>query len=149
MQLPGGHAFRVPARFAMLFVLCLSEAAALGFSRWTIKGAKPTLIAAVASLVLFEGWVGRMEVANVPSPLDAGGLDRGAVVLELPINDEYSDTAAMLRATHNGHGLVNGFSGYLPPHYERLKEGLRAFDPTVLMALQRFGTFMVFVHQGA
>jgi hypothetical protein len=90
-----------------------------------------------------------MEIAPVPPRLDLAGVDRGAVVLELPMVDDYSDTAAMLRATENGHALVNGFSGYIPPHYALLQEGLRTFDASVLAALQRFGALLVFVHQRA
>ena len=40
MQLPGGHAFRVPARFATLFVLGLSIAGALAFRALTIAAAR-------------------------------------------------------------------------------------------------------------
>jgi len=149
MQLPGGHAFRVPARFAMLFVLCVAEAAALAFARLTPRGANTFLIAVVAGAIGLEGWVARMEVARVPSHLDLAGIDRGAIVVELPMIDDYSDTAAMLRATQNGHALVNGFSGYIPPHYGLLQEGLRGFDSSVLGALQQFGALLVFVHQNA
>jgi hypothetical protein len=147
MQLPGGHALRVPARFAMLFILCLSQAAALAFARLTPRAAPVSIVAVVCAAIAFEGWVPHMEIAKVPSHLDLAGVDRGAVVLELPMIDDYSDTAAMLRATENGHVLVNGFSGYIPPHYALLQEGLRTFDSSVIDALQRFGAFLVFVHQ--
>jgi hypothetical protein len=147
MQLPGGHAFRVPARFAMLFVLCLSASAGVAFARLTPGGAARPIVAAVALAVALEGWVFAMGVAPVPRRLDLAGLDRGAVLLELPLVDDYSDTAAMLRATEMGHALVNGFSGYFPPHYELLKNGLQNLDPGVVGALQQFTALLVFVHQ--
>ena len=165
MQLPGGHAFRVPARFAMLFVLCLAESAALAFSHLTagtpVRDGQPLPVdvprtwfrartlatVAVCLAVGSEGFVADMNVARTPAALDLAGLDRGAVVLELPIVDDYSDTAAMLRATQASHTLVNGFSGYVPPHYNLLKDGLAAFDDSILKALQQFGPLFVFVHQ--
>ena len=69
-------------------------------------------------------------------------------MLELPMVDDYSDTAAMLRATQRGHVLVNGFSGYAPPHYDALRDAIRRFDPGMLFALERTGPLLVFVHQG-
>jgi hypothetical protein len=149
MQLPGGHALRVPARFAMLLALCLSVAAALAFARLSSRGARPLVTAAICVAVLAEGFVSAMGVAKVPPPLDLAGLDHGGVVLELPITDDYADTAAMLHATGSGHTLVNGFSGYLPPHYEILKDGLGAADASVITALQQFGPLLVFVRQDA
>ena len=152
MQLPGGHAFRVPARFAMLFVLCLAEAAALAYANLTATGRlkrRPAMAAAVCVAVGLEGFVANMAVAKIPAPIDLAGLDRGAVILDLPLVDDFSDTAALLRATQSGHTLVNGFSGYAPPHYNLLREGLAAFDQSVLRTLQRFGPLLVFVHEDA
>lgn len=149
MQLPGGHAFRVPARFAMLLSLCVAAGAGLGFARLPLAGSSARRLAgiAVCAAVLFEGFVFEMGVANVPPSVDFAGLDRGAVVLELPMNDDYTDTAAMLRATQTGHLLVNGFSGYMPPHYGLMKEGLGMFDESVLRALQQYGPLLVFIHE--
>lgn len=150
MQLPGGHAFRVPARFAMLFSLCLAIAASLAFQRLFRS---PTRLLAylpaclLSCAVLFEGFVLEMGVAKIPPSVDFAGLDRGSVLLELPMSDEYTDTAAMLRATQSGHVLVNGFSGYTPPHYNLMKEGLALFDESVLRALQQYGPLLVFVHE--
>jgi hypothetical protein len=136
----------------MLFVLCLAQAAALAFGRLTGAGwnkGRPAMTVTVCLAVGLEGFVADMGVAKIPPPIDFAGLDRGAVVLDLPIVDDYSDTAAMLSATRTGHTLVNGFSGYVPPHYDVLKEGLAAFDDSILTALQQFGPLMVFVHEDA
>ena len=145
MQLPGGHALRAPARFATLVSLCLSIAAALAFHRLSPRR-RPALAAVVALAVTLEGWVPHMGIGMVPVPPDLGGLDREEVMLELPSADAYSDTAAMLRATRTGHRLVNGFSGYTPPHYALLQEGLNNADAGVVTALQQFGPFLVYVH---
>ncbi len=147
MQLPGGRALRVPARFAMLLVLCLSAAAALAFKRLTPRGAHWAVAAPIILAVGFEGFVTRMEIGVVPAPLQLAGRERGTTILELPSYDDYNDTAAMLHATQAGFGLVNGFSGYSPPHYQPLKDGLRHLDGSVIDALRRFGTLHVYVHR--
>src|SRR6185503_17251704 len=87
--------------------------------------------------------------AKVPGAVDLAGLDRGAVVLELPMADLYSDTQAMLRATQSPHTLVNGFSGYSPPHYDLLQEGLGSRDASALRALQHFGPLLVYLNLDA
>jgi hypothetical protein len=150
MELPGGDAFRVPARFGMLFALCLAVAAALALKRLAPRRIQPVALAAICGAVAAEGFIVDMHVERVPGPLGAGGVERGAVVLELPMTNEVfsdlSDTAGMLRATYTDYQLVNGFSGYTPPHYPILKAGLARLDESVLRALQRFGSFLVFVH---
>lgn len=146
MELPGGHALRVPARFSMLFALCLSIAAALAFRRMTPRGAHLAIAVPIVLAVGLEGFVGKMELGRVPAPLELGGLGRGAIMLELPTPDDFTDTAAMLRATQGGWGLVNGFSGYWPPHYRPLKEGLHSVDGEVIEALRQFHPLLVFIN---
>jgi hypothetical protein len=145
MALPGGDALRVPARFGMLVVLCLGQAAALAFSRFTRRDASPFVLAAVALAVALDGWVPTLPTAPVPASADLAGLDREAAVIELPIGDVYGDTAALLRGTQHGHPVVNGYSGYGPPHYAPVVQGLKDTDASVLAALQQFGPLIVCV----
>jgi hypothetical protein len=145
MELPGGHALRVPARFGMLVMLCLTMTATMAFVRLTKGRARPGLLALVSVAVLADGWVPNMPAIAVPASIDLTGLDDRAAVMELPFGEIYGDTAAMLRATRHGHPLFNGFSGYGPPHYGILAQSLRLFDPSVLPALQEFGSILVLV----
>jgi hypothetical protein len=143
MRLPGGHALRVPARFGILSILCLSQTAALAFARMIPRGARlPVTTAAIA--IALEGWVFAFPMAAVP-PLESisPALDPGAAVLEVPMRDVYADTTAMLRATVHRHPVVNGFSGYRPPHYDPLREGLLAGDASTVAALRQFGELIV------
>jgi len=145
LYLPAGNALRVPARFAMLFALCLSQGAALGFAR-LIRPARAVPVAAVlTAMILCDGWVAKMPTAAVPAPLDLSRVDSSAVVLELPVLDEYSATAALLRATRHGHAVANGYSGYGPPHQFLFESGLHDLDPSVITALQRLTPLAVFV----
>ena len=147
MHLPGGHAFRVPARFGMLLALCVSQAAAVALVRLTKRGVSLALVASICAGILVEGFMLKLPIASTPPAIQFFGVDRAAVVLEMPVPDETADQFALLRATRTGHGLVNGFSGYIPPHYELLKDGLAAFDPGVIRVLQQSGPLLVFVHQ--
>lgn len=146
MALPGGHALRVPARFAVLMILCLSQAAALAFSHLTPRGAHRLVVAGVLVLVLLDGWVLDFPLAQVPRNATlTGSLDVNIPIVELPIDDVFTDTATMLRATDHRHPLINGFSGYAPSHYGQLRQALAERDPAVVTALQRFGSFVAVV----
>jgi len=58
-----------------------------------------------------------------------------ASVLELPMG-LFEDVAAMYRSTQHRRPLVNGYSGYGPPHYEILRGALAAQEVGVLDALR-------------
>jgi hypothetical protein len=125
MWLPGGHSLRVPARFAMLVMLCLSEAAALAFARVNAHKPARLLLAATVLGIALDGWVPAIKTDPTPPAIDLSGFDRSIPVLELPMEDLYSDTRAMLRATAHRHPLVNGYSGYLPPGYEAFQQAMQ------------------------
>jgi hypothetical protein len=145
MALPGGHALRVPARFATLIGLCLAQAAALAFVRLTRGRPRAPVVATLAVAIALDGWVPKLKTEPVPAPVDLAGLDGGAAVLELPNADLYADTGAMLRATRYGRPIVNGFSGYEPPHYAFLRQAVQAKDATAFEALGRFGPLLLVV----
>src|SRR4029453_5426820 len=145
MALPGGHALRVPARFATLIGLCLAQAAALALMRLTRGCPRVPLVATLVFAIALDGWVPKLKTKPVPAPVDLAGLDGGAAVLELPNADLYADTGAMLRATRHGRPIVNGFSGYEPPHYAFLRQAVQAKDASAFEALGRFGPLLVVV----
>jgi len=147
MQLPGGSAVRVPARFAMLAALCLAQAAAIGFARLTPRGAAPWLAAAVSIAVLADGWVPRMPVAAAPPPMPLPSVAQDVPVIEIPTFSLYNDTPAMLRGVGHGHWLVNGFSGFVPSYYPALQSGLLDIDASVLDAVRRDGPLLVIVNR--
>jgi hypothetical protein len=147
MWLPGGHSLRVPARFAMLMMLCLSQAAAVAFARVSAEAPARLVLAAIVVGIALDGWVPAIKTDPTPSPIDLSGFDRSIPVLELPMEDLYADTRAMLRATAHGHPLVNGYSGYLPPHYEAFQQAMRAFDLDELRGLRAAGPLLVVVNQ--
>ena len=125
MQLPGFDGLRVPARFWMLALVCLSPAVAIGYARLvpaTIRRGGLVLMV-LAGGILLDGWG---TVPTVNAPKRSAVLDDRAdgPVLELPLGWRDDDVAAMLRSAHHGQPVVNGHSGYAAPHYGALAYGL-------------------------
>jgi hypothetical protein len=149
MLLPGASGMRAPARFGVLVVLCLAQAAALGFGR-LVRRSSLLLASGIALAVAADGWVLHFPIANVADVAGvAAGGDVSVPVLELPMANPYTDIAAMLRATVHRHPLVNGYSGYGPAHYDALQEALNAGDPSALKALTTFGPLLVSINRAA
>jgi F5/8 type C domain len=140
MALPGFSEVRVPARFGMLFVLCVAMAAATGFARLTVKLSplsRRALAAIAVALILVESWP-RVTMAPPAAPIAAlQGISDRAPVLELPLGITERDIAAEYRSLEHGHPTVNGYSGYEARHYEVLKIGLRLNDGAVIDELAR------------
>jgi hypothetical protein len=150
MALPGFDQLRVPLRFWMLGVLSLSAAGGLGFARLTRDAtrAPALLIAALVGLTL-DGWIHSFRLAEPPSlRAEAEPADRRVPILELPIGGGWEqDWAATFRAAGHRRRVVNGVSGYNPPHYAALVSGLERRDPAMLDALASLGPIDVVVNR--
>ena len=149
MYLPGFNSLRVPARFWMTVTLCLAVIGAMVFARLTEKLGRLRLAAAaiVAFGVLADTWMTAMPLAATPKPFAAlvcGGMATGPIV-ELPLGQTYPDVAAMYRQMSHHRPLVNGYSGYFPPHYAALRFGLMLRDHDVLSQLAARGVTDVVV----
>jgi hypothetical protein len=86
-----------------------------------------------------------MLTAATPRSIDLAEIDPAAIVIEVPVVDEYSATAALLRQTKHGHAIANGFSGYAPPHQAIFENALRNGDASILTAFQQFGPVVILV----
>ena len=140
LQIPGFEALRVPARFWMLVLVCLSALAALSYARLAPSDGRRRgiVLAALATGLLLDGW-GRLPV--VPSPSPSPLLEARAVgpVADLPLGWRDDDAAAMLRGAAHRHPVANGYSGHAPPYYGALAHGLRAGRGDVLGWLAEVG----------
>jgi hypothetical protein len=96
--------------------------------------------------LLADGWLAAMPMAAVPPSYTLNGARRP--VLELPLGPDY-DTAATYRAIGHRRPVVNGVSGYDPPHYAPLQAGLNARDPQVLGALAALGAFDIVIDRSS
>jgi hypothetical protein len=144
MEVPGGDSLRVPARMAMVWTLCLSAAVAIAWAR--VERHRRRLVFGVATvLVVAEGFAFTPAAPLAAAPA-VPALAAGAPVLELPVEEgPFADLLAMYRGMAHGHPVVNGFSGYFPPHYPALIAGLMAHDGTVIDALRARGPLAIFV----
>jgi hypothetical protein len=145
MRLPGFDGLRVPARFWMMSLACLSVVAALAVDRITGRSRRLVIVAAAAGL-LIDGWPRTFKVLPAPElrPSPPGVVAR----LDLPIAWE-SDAQALYRQTFDRVTLYNGFSGYAAPHYYALGMMIEARDPRILQILAAPGPIGVVVdHAG-
>ncbi len=151
MILPGFDGLRVPTRFWTIGSLCLAVAAALGFAR--LQPQRSAVRLAVAALlsvaIVAEGWLREMPIAAGPDlwPV-VEPAESNRAVLELPLGPEW-DAAATFRAAHHRRRVINGVSGYDPPHYGLLQIGLNAQDPSVLLSLASLGPLDIVVNRAA
>ena len=154
MALPGFSSLRVPARFWMLSVLCLSVIGAILFDRLAARfpAARRVLLAVVVVAAVAEGWMMTFPVAPVPDVWkpDACAPPRGSdgAVLELPMGGVIEDVGAMYRSISHRRPTINGYSGYFPPHYAALHIGLGVRDPDMLARLAQHGARYVMIDRG-
>lgn len=170
---PGMTVLRVSSRFAVAFVLFLSLAAGLGASltAGTRRGA-----GAVVGLALVSVWLNSLPAfpLNHESPSTVGvirpaayltpgpeapevyrylaSLREPAVIAELPFTDLWYNTRYLYFSTFHWHPLVNGFTSFFPPDFDRrarwLVNPVRTPDEA-FAALMAAGTTHVVVHTGA
>jgi hypothetical protein len=79
-------------------------------------------------------------------------LPPGAVLVELPLGEPDFDLRAIYYSTVHWLPLLNGYSGFLPPHYGRLAVAVSdvpRFAGVALDAMRTYGATHVLVHEGA
>ena len=136
--LPGFTGLRVAARFAMLGVLCLSTAAGLALHRITMlwpRAQRLVIPLALAGIVV-DGWMHPMPLGVPPGRLELPSIPHAAI-LELPADDARVSIAAMYRSMTHGYPVINGYSGYTPPHYTILTDSMYRDDPSAVVELAR------------
>jgi hypothetical protein len=145
MQLPGFEGLRVPARFWTMTLVCLAVTGALAVHR--LEGfARRTVIGLALAGLLLDGWPKRFVVRDAPpirpSPREA------TLRLDLPVADS-SDPQALYQQIFDPKPLLNGFSGFAPPHYAAMRELLKEHDPGILRALAALGSIGVVIDHAA
>ena len=134
--LPGYDGLRAPARFAMLGAVCLAIAAGLAVARLqsVIGRAFPAATLLVLAGLGVDGLM-RPVPLGTPPPRVILPAPAGAAVIELPADDARVEVAAMYRQMEHERPIVNGYSGYSPPHYTILSLALRRGDSSPLRYL--------------
>jgi hypothetical protein len=134
--LPGYAGLRVPARFFMLTTLCLAIAAGIGVAALGGTRRRTAVAAIVCAAAFIDGWIVPMPLGAPPRPFGVP-IVNGARVLELPVEDDTVNIAAMYRGMLHGLPVVNGYAGYVPPHAGVLQWALQRRDPSALTELRR------------
>lgn len=151
MLIPGADGLRVPARFWMMAVLCLSVVAGL-FIADVLKRLRGSLAMAfvplVAVFVLADGWVNAIPTQPVPDNVPNPSALVGRTVLDLPAGD-YPDIASQYRGVIGGWRTVNGYSGYAPNYYGILIEAANQHVTDLFAPLQTMGELDVVVKHDA
>jgi len=149
---------RVPARFGMMVLACVSALAAIGMARIERAITRPRLAVAVTTIVIVAllaeyrtthptrqmprrapaiyAWLAqqpRTVIAHMPMP-PADGLPGPEADFEY-------------FAQYHHHKLVNGNSGYYPPNYLLLLDRVSKFpDERAMRALRGEGVTLVMLH---
>jgi hypothetical protein len=169
---PGFEGLRVPARFAMVVTLMLAVLGGYGAAAlWRFRWWRP-VVTAVAAFFLLEGTAvpflvngsGGPPGFNAPEPrlyrprrapriyLDGVSRIGDGVLAELPLGTPDFDLRAMYYSTVHWRPILNGYSGFFPPHYGSLVLALSEIPrhaEVSLQALRAAGATHVLVHEGA
>jgi hypothetical protein len=146
MRLHAFSAIRVPARFAMPAMLALAVSGALAFNRFPLEGSSRRALAiALMAAVLADAWMRELPLPGLPDSWPPARADGFAAVLELPIGGTFADLAATYRATGHGHPIVNGSSGFEPPHYFTVRTAFEELDPAALDGLRVPGRLLIVI----
>jgi F5/8 type C domain-containing protein len=148
LRVPGFSAIRAPDRMALLAILCLSVVVAATYVRWasTIRKQRLLWLVLCAGLV-FDGWF-TVHTQTLPSLGPTQPWRDVEAVVELPLTS-VTDTSAMYRSMRRGPPILNGASGYAPPHYPLLREVLNNGEFGVLQHLGLNGSLGVAVDRAA
>lgn len=138
MALPGfATGFRAPARFALVASFALAVAVTIVIARWrpATRGLAAVGWCALGLLLLGDAWIRPLPLLAPPAPLVIPDVvEAGVPILELPLG-VYADAATMWRAMTHRHPVLNGLSGYEPPHYTVLRQALAEGDVAALAPL--------------
>lgn len=168
---PGYDGLRVPARFGMIVVLMFAILGSFGAAVIARRRWGGAALAVLALLFLCEGLALPFTVNGVsqlpdyttpearvyppsraPAVYAAVPRERGVVLAELPLGQQDYDLRAMFYSIGHHARLLNGYSGFFPPHYGQLALALsdvpRHPEPA-WDALRVSGTTHVIVHERA
>jgi hypothetical protein len=149
--LPGVNGLRVPSRFWLITLLCLTVAMGLVVAdvlRGRSRIVKALAVAVLAAVVLADGWA-PLPVAALPPQVANPERLAGKVVFEMPPDSGARDVAAQYRAVVGGWRTINGYSGYAPKYYSALRDAARFEEDQLFPPLRARGDLEVIVPRDA
>lgn len=171
-HVPGFDGVRVPARFGSVVVLMLAILAGYGAAALERWRRAPVGLAVLGVAFLAETLVLPFVVNGVtPTPgfntpdarlyrpgrapvvyREVARQAPAGVLAELPLGEPDFDLRAMYYSIVHWRPVLNGYSGFYPPHYGRLALAVNdvpRFPDSALAALRAQGATHVIVHEGA
>jgi len=150
---PGFRAIRVPARWAMITYVGLTLLIALGTAAAAVRSTWGG--AAIAVAFVLELWSAPvllyMAIPQPPPVYEWIAHVKPRAIIELPLGPPGDETLYMVRATEHHRPIVNGWSGFGPPEYDKIS-ALSHQEPisdVFLHELQRIGCTHIVVHANA
>jgi hypothetical protein len=142
------RALRSPARFGILVVLCLGILSAYGLAALLdrIASAKWRIgVTAAVVMLLMTEFASEAPVSPVPAPskVDAYlALKPPVVIVELPLESPFGiwgslDWLYMYQGLPHFHKMLNGYSGYAPASFYRMREVMSDFPDDRSIAFLR------------
>jgi len=152
LALPGSTGLRVPARFWLMTVMCLSVVAGTVMAELLRSSSRQkvrivTLLVAIG--VLADGWIVSIPIVAAPATVPGEELLHRATVLELPPDASFRDTTAVFRAVEGGWRTINGYSGWQPSYYFALVGAARAESGDLFTPFRRTGEVRVLLQNDA
>jgi hypothetical protein len=150
MLFPGyDERLRVPSRFVMMTILAVAIAAGIALLRLTARTSfsrRTAVVAVVLLAIVADSWTFDLPMPMAPPLVTLpDAVPASAAVLELPLGNVGPDIAAVYRSIGYGRPVVNGYSGYEPPHYHVLRAALAERDDSVLTTLTKFAPIAVVI----
>jgi hypothetical protein len=156
---PGFDGLRVPARLGMIGALMLAVLGGLGAAVIARGRFAAPLLAIVGIAAMAESVILPLPVERIAPPsrapvvyAAAGRTPPGAVIAELPLGETGADLTAMFYSLAHRRPILNGYSGFFPPHYALLTVALSDVPRhagVALDALRAQGATHAIVHESA
>ena len=147
LAMPGGQSIRVPARAWLPATISLAACVAFG-ALWLLRsrprGAWFLAIASIA--IVAEGWFAEETVRPPRAGVEAR-IPTGALVLDLPVSEGYTNAAPQFLAVNGGYRSINGYSGYAPPHFGAMRRALADHRAVAWDAFRRHDDVYVIVRE--
>jgi len=127
-NIPGFNGLRIAIRLAFVYLFFVGLLAAFGIRilSLTLNRRRAKLLWLLPVLAVVELWPGAIDYQAFdwqhPPPVyqQLAETDDPGVVLELPTFDENIDSTYMLWSLKHAAPIVNGVSGFYPPHIQKL-----------------------------
>jgi hypothetical protein len=143
LRLPGAQSIRVPARAWLPATLCLAVCAGFGAAWLGERTRTRWLVVPFALLIVAEAWF-IAPTMRAPTAVSLG-VPEGAMVLDLPISEGYPNADGQHLAVLGNYRVINGYSGYYPPHFGALRTALAGHRPEALAPFRQRADLYVVV----